>query len=109
MAIIRFQSLLCQITLNILSLTNSTRRFTLFTFDLLFHSQMVICLLRSAGSKNEPTWLQMIAQATVQTKIIDDFSAANLKKVNGKVAMTDPKVNKKQSSTFPVPPVVPAR
>ena len=44
-----------------------------------------------------------------QSKAIDDYLVANPEKVEPKVVLTNPKENKKQSSTVPGPPVAPAR
>ena len=69
---------------------------------------MVVCFLRSASCKKGPR-KEMLERAIKQSKDIDDFLKANPNKVEPKVEKTDPKKNKKQSSTLPDPPPAPAR
>ena len=51
----------------------------------------------------------MLERALKQSKAIDDFLAANPKKVEAKVAKTESRENKKQPIKFPDPPAAPAR
>ena len=69
---------------------------------------MVVCFLRSADCKKGPR-KEMLERAIKQSKDIDDFLKANPNKVEPKVATTDSKENKKQSSTLPHLPTAPAR